>query len=254
VNVATVAELAEVSGIGPVLSREIVTYREAHGRFGRMEDLLEVPGIGPSRLEALRELFDVLPALTDMGAAPPPEPGFSGPSPRLPGAEAAADARDRRIDVNTASREDLEAVPGIGSVLAERIVRHREARGPFRRIEDLLEVDGIGERRAASFAAYLRFPDEGPHGSVSGRMPGSLDRLDPPAQGGWAGAPRRIDINRATKEELMALPGIGSVLAERIVESRRAAGPFTAPADVQRVEGIGSGKFEAIRDMIEAGP
>lgn len=53
---------------------------------------------------------------------------------------------DPRIDLNAASARDLEALPGIGPVLAGRIVEHRERAGPFQRLEDLLQVTGVGPR------------------------------------------------------------------------------------------------------------
>jgi len=65
------------------------------------------------------------------------------------------------------------------------------------------------------------------------------------------GAPGgRVDLNRATKEELMALPGIGEVLADRIIEERTTGGLFLTPAEVQRVSGIGPKTFEKIESLI----
>lgn len=49
-----------------------------------------------------------------------------------------------RLDINTATAEELTTLPGIGDVRAEAIVRYRDANGPFMRVEDLLEVEGIG--------------------------------------------------------------------------------------------------------------
>jgi competence protein ComEA len=51
------------------------------------------------------------------------------------------------VNINSASVSDLEKLPGIGKVLAERIVEHRENYGPFRRAEHLLMVRGISDRK-----------------------------------------------------------------------------------------------------------
>jgi competence protein ComEA len=63
-------------------------------------------------------------------------------------AEASAPAEGAAaVSLNTASREELERLPGIGPALAARIVERRERFGPFRRAEHLMLVRGISERR-----------------------------------------------------------------------------------------------------------
>lgn len=62
-----------------------------------------------------------------------------------------------------------------------------------------------------------------------------------------------ININTAGTEELAALPGIGDVLAQRVVDYRRLHGNFTAVEQLTAVEGIGEGKMEAILDLITTG-
>lgn len=98
-----------------------------------------------------------------------------------------------------------------------------------------------------------------------------LERVDaedtpqtaPTAHSGGASPPRplklsergvqtdgRLDLNRATLAELQQLPGIGPVLAQRIVETREQQGRFASPEDLRRVPGIGPKKFEAIRNLV----
>ena len=55
-SVATVEQLDELPGIGPVTAQKIVDWRDAHGPFRSVDDLDAVPGIGPARVEQLREL------------------------------------------------------------------------------------------------------------------------------------------------------------------------------------------------------
>lgn len=53
----------------------------------------------------------------------------------------------RQVDLNRATASDLEALPGIGPKLAQRVIEHRAARGPFGNVEDLRQVKGIGRKK-----------------------------------------------------------------------------------------------------------
>ncbi|MCR4440187.1 MAG: ComEA family DNA-binding protein [bacterium] len=76
----------------------------------------------------------------------------SVPTPRL----VSAPARSLlAVDINRASVEELVQLPHIGPALAERIVAHRQQHGPFRSIEDIKQVRGIGERTFAKIRPYL---------------------------------------------------------------------------------------------------
>ncbi len=59
------------------------------------------------------------------------------------------------IDVNTASEEQLELIPGIGPAMAQRIIAWREQNGPFERVEDLLNVRGIGTTTLEKLRPYV---------------------------------------------------------------------------------------------------
>jgi competence protein ComEA len=55
-NTATLEQLDELPGVGPVTAQKIIDYREQHGAFSSVDDLDSIPGIGPARLEQLRDL------------------------------------------------------------------------------------------------------------------------------------------------------------------------------------------------------
>ena len=63
-----------------------------------------------------------------------------------------------------------------------------------------------------------------------------------------------VDINRANEDELRALPGIGGILAARIVEARERDGPFASVDDLRRVRGLGRAKLERLTNAIALSP
>ena len=73
-----------------------------------------------------------------------------------------------------------------------------------------------------------------------------------PGGGGSAAVP--LDLNRASVQELDALPGIGPVLAERIVAYRERHGPFRAPEELRAVRGIGPRLLARLRPRVEVRP
>ena len=82
------------------------------------------------------------------------------------------------------------------------------------------------------------------------RAPETLARELPAAESAPAEEAQKLELNRATQAELEALPGIGPVLAERIVAWRSANGPFVSAEQIMDVEGIGEKKFDELRDSI----
>lgn len=68
------------------------------------------------------------------------------------------DVGEGGVDLNRATADELQTLPGVGPVIAARIVAHREENGPFTTIEDLLDVPGIGETKLAELRAAVRIP------------------------------------------------------------------------------------------------
>jgi competence protein ComEA len=126
-NQATVVELDRLPGVGAATAEAIVDARTEHGPFVILEDLLEVRGIGPATLERLRPHLD-----------------FASPAADRRSSRARREARSTTlIDVNRADEAALQELSGVGPALARRIVKARQDR-PFRSIDDLVRVRGIG--------------------------------------------------------------------------------------------------------------
>ena len=67
-----------------------------------------------------------------------------------------AEGKVAPVDVNTASIDKLIEVPGIGPATAKRIVEFRQKNGPFKRVDDLLKIRGIGEKSLEKLRPYLK--------------------------------------------------------------------------------------------------
>jgi competence ComEA-like helix-hairpin-helix protein len=96
-------------------------------------------------------------------------------------------------------------------------------------------------------------PQEGPGPRARGRaeLRASVRTAPPPAPTSSPSTP--VDVNRATAEELRRLPGLGPVLAARIVEARETQGRFERVDDLRRVRGIGPATLERLRPLLTVG-
>jgi competence protein ComEA len=170
-----------------------------------------------------------------------------------------------RLDLNRASRTELQHLPGIGPVLAERIVEYRSARGPFRSVEDLLKVDGIGLAKLERIRSLVmvrgetamrnaaRSTDTNPTRPTienpTETRPGAIPPPKPPGKKVLDLAGAKINVNQASALELQRLPGIGPKLSERII-AERAKARFRSVEELRRVPGIGPKTLEKLRPHV----
>ncbi|MBQ1021658.1 ComEA family DNA-binding protein [Micromonospora sp. D93] len=99
-----------------------------------------LPGVDVALLNPARKVTDG--ELIVVGVTPPPGPGGAA-GPVAGGAAPAAGP----VNLNTATLAQLDALPGVGPVLAQRILAHRDQHGGFKSVGDLRQVDGIGDAR-----------------------------------------------------------------------------------------------------------
>jgi competence protein ComEA len=151
-NQAERAELLQLPGIGDALAQRIVDHRREQGAFRSVEELQQVHRIGPKTLERLRPWVyvskeegaeaEAKPPTVTAGAARPDGKGTPAAPDKVYGAKKLAKLSGP-INVNQATAAELQALPGIGPKLSQRIVEER-GKGPFQSVEDLRRVAGIG--------------------------------------------------------------------------------------------------------------
>ncbi len=156
-----------------------------------------------------------------------------------------------QIDLNLAGPGDFEQLPGIGPSLARRIVEDRQAIGPFRSVDELKRVPGIGPKIVDALRSRVYVRQTGPqpaivqHTSSSETSRQRMEALLTPSSSktppGYL-----IDLNQATREQLLKLPGIGKTLADRILADREANGPYRKVSDITRVKFIKGKTFDKI--------
>ena len=148
------------------------------------------------------------------------------------------------IDLNRAERADLRNIPGVGDKLAERIVAHREANGPFASLDDLRNVSGVGPATLTRLRSHLRVEPLVARGARAEDKDTPVVRKPPPTV--------KVDLNRATAEQLRTIPGLGPTMTTRILDSRREK-PFRTVDDLRRVKGVGAKTLEKWRPYVEVG-
>ena len=148
-NTATVEELMQIEGIGEKTAQSIIEYRERIGKYTFLEQLLDVAGIGEKKLNAWKPYLMLDSVVTTtvsttLSAAP---------------AATTTMAFNGVLNLNTASKEELMMIDGIGELTATKIVEYRDEIGGFTSLEQLMDIEGIGEKKFAAWSRYLTLED-----------------------------------------------------------------------------------------------
>lgn len=159
------------------------------------------------------------------------------------------------LDLNAATAEELETLPGVGAILAERIVSYREAVGGFQSLEELQQVNGIGSGIYSQIAPYLFIIGELQTISPESELPEATDaaapELEPETAPESASASiPRLDINTATAEDFQKLPNVTPEQAEAIVRLRTQIQYFQNIYELLYADGMTDRLFLSIRDYL----
>ena len=151
------------------------------------------------------------------------------------------------LELNAASAAELEQLPHIGAVLAERITAYRDQIGGFSNREQLLEVEGIGEATLHEIYDLLYLENE--------TFPEPELELEPavsPAPAAVAPAVTfPLDLNRATAAELEQIPEMQPELAEKIVAFRQQIQAFSSVYELLYVDGMTEAYFVQLREYVQ---
>ena len=161
------------------------------------------------------------------------------------------------VDINTADQKALEALPGVGPATAKEIIKGR----PFKSVDDLANVKGVGKSKLEKIKPLVTVgappAAQAPAaaGAAAGAAASKSTTAAPAAQKAPAQAKQAaktaapmgpVNLNTASKEQLVALPGIGEKKAQAIIDGR----PYQKTEDIMKVKGIKQGTYNKIKDKI----
>lgn len=175
-------------GLSPKQAMTILKYRSKGGKFFKKEDFKKMYCISPNEYEAL-------------------EPYIEIKTPTYAGNKAAKAVEMFKVEVNTATEEELKKIKGIGTYFATQIVKYRTRLGGFNAKEQLMEVPKMDSAKFNDIKAFIEINVKAIH---------------------------KINLNTATFEQLKQHPYIGHNIALSLINYRLKHGVFKSVSEIKK--------------------
>ena len=180
----------------------------------------------------------------------------------LPAAQGfAAKSKSQKVDLNTASQQELEALPGVGEATAKKIIAGRPyasvadlsragvPQGTIDKISSLVTVSKSkaksSEKAAASEKPAKAEKATAAEKSAAAEKPAASDKSAGTGTRGKGAPASPVDLNTASEKDLEALPGVGPATAKKIVAGR----PYSSVADLSKA-GVSASTIDKISSMV----
>ncbi len=151
------------------------------------------------------------------------------------------------IDINQASVQELQGLYRVGQIIGERIVKEREANGPFESLEDVAKrVKGVGPGMISNWSD-VAYPPLTDTEEISPEREAELRKLKLQLARGEV----KLDLNTAPADELSLLFKVGPAISARIVMEREKNGPYRSLRELSgRVGGVGEKMIEKWKSYV----
>jgi competence protein ComEA len=147
-----------------------------------------------------------------------------------------AQAPAGKVDLNTASQKDLEALPGVGAATAKKIIAGR----PYASVADVKKA-GVSQSTIDKIQGQVTVSASSANAPASATKPKSGAKQTQPATAPGG----KVDLNTASQTDLEALPGVGAATAKKIIAGR----PYAGVADLQKA-GVSQRTIGKIQDQV----
>jgi comEA protein len=140
-----------------------------------------------------------------------------------------------KININTATIDELTQIPRVGPKTAEKIIKYREEHGPFKTIEDIMNVKGIGPKTFAKIKHMITVG--GPEEKKEEAKPVEIQKM-------------AFDLNTAQMNDFID-KGIPPIIALKIIQYRNKQGVIKNVEELKNIDGMTPEIFEKIKNLVE---